>query len=108
MRTCPASGSGISRSTLWKSAPGPETCATFICLIFIGTTVALLAAINPPMNFQPLLKSFTATGEATEHCSATLPCHFENDFQFDRRAERKACDAIHQTARVLVFSEDVL
>src|SRR5689334_9589150 len=33
---------------------------------------------------------------------------FEDDFQLDRRAERKAGDAIHQPARVLIFSEDVL
>src|SRR5437763_4453789 len=37
-----------------------------------------------------------------------LPRHLENDFQLDRGAERKACDAIHQAARVLVFSENVL
>src|SRR5579864_7484919 len=49
IRTCPASGVGISRSTISKSAPGLETCAAFICAIFIGTT--LLVAINPPMNF---------------------------------------------------------
>jgi hypothetical protein len=34
--------------------------------------------------------------------------HFEKDFQLDRGAERKACDAIHQAAGVLLFSEDVL
>src|SRR6266581_1293586 len=32
----------------------------------------------------------------------------ENDFQLDRGAERKACDAIHQAARALVSSENVL
>src|SRR5437660_229771 len=37
-----------------------------------------------------------------------LPRHLENDFQLDRCAERKACNAIHQAARALVFSEDVL
>src|SRR6202521_6115701 len=37
-----------------------------------------------------------------------LPRHLENDFQLDRGAERKACDAIHQAARALVFSEDGL
>src|SRR5205807_3801689 len=37
-----------------------------------------------------------------------LPCYLENDFQLDRGAERKARDAIHQAARALVFSEDVL
>src|SRR5258706_2521520 len=37
-----------------------------------------------------------------------LPGNLENDFQLDRGTERKACDAIHQAARALVFSEDVL
>lgn len=34
--------------------------------------------------------------------------HFENDFQFNRGPERKACNAVHKTARVLFFFEDVL
>src|SRR5216684_5053263 len=33
MRTCPAAGFGISRSTISKSAPGFGTCATFILAI---------------------------------------------------------------------------
>src|SRR6266851_2918303 len=33
MRTCPAPGFGISRSTISKSAPGFGTCATFIFAI---------------------------------------------------------------------------
>src|SRR5438270_14079652 len=37
-----------------------------------------------------------------------LMCYFENDFQLDRGSERKACDAKHQAARALVFSENVL
>ena len=40
--------------------------------------------------------------------TATSTRHFENHFQLDRGAERKAGDAVHQAARVLVFSEDVL
>ena len=31
------------------------------------------------------------------------PCHLENHFQLERRAERKAGDAIHLAARVVVF-----
>src|SRR6476646_611917 len=37
-----------------------------------------------------------------------LPRQLENDFQLNRGAERKTCDAIYQTARALVFSADVL
>src|ERR1700682_6210592 len=49
-------------------------------------------------------------------CAAIVRCMTEpfsisdlkNQFKLDRGAERKACDAIHQAARALVFSEDVL
>src|SRR5262249_34025429 len=34
--------------------------------------------------------------------------NLENYFEFDRGSERKARNAIHQTARALVFSEDIL
>src|SRR5712691_6681928 len=34
--------------------------------------------------------------------------HLENDFQFHRGAERKACDAVHQAAGVFFFSENLL
>src|ERR1700675_954205 len=41
-------------------------------------------------------------------CEPLLARNLENDFQLNRSAERKAGDAIHQAARALVFSEDVL
>src|SRR6185437_12852526 len=47
MRTCPAPGVGISRSTISKSAPGLETCATFIGATF-GAAAALIVDISPP------------------------------------------------------------
>src|ERR1041384_1346350 len=48
MSTCPALGSGISRSRISKSPPGLGTCATFMgATAFVGTTS--LAAINPPL-----------------------------------------------------------
>ncbi len=34
--------------------------------------------------------------------------YLKNQFQFDRHAERKAGYAVHQSARVFVFSENVL
>src|SRR6266404_1069312 len=45
---------------------------------------------------------------SSPHDGAFLICYFENDFQFDRDAKWKACDAIDQAARVLPFSENVL
>src|SRR5215471_5812811 len=43
MRTSPALGFGISRSTISNSPPALEICATFI-----GTTAILVVAISPP------------------------------------------------------------
>src|SRR3984893_1428144 len=45
IRTCPAPGLGISRSTIWKSAPGLGICAAFI-----GAIATFIVAINPPLN----------------------------------------------------------
>src|SRR6202030_829011 len=44
IRTCSGPGWGISRSTIWKSAPALGITATFI-----GATATLLVAICPPM-----------------------------------------------------------
>src|ERR1700745_3140217 len=106
MRTCPAPGSGISRSTISKPAPGLEICATFICVAAIGTT--LLVAINPPMKFQRLLRrACDCRRGARILLAVTLPPYLKDHFQLDRGAERKACDSIHQATRTLVLSEDV-
>src|SRR5207302_8235685 len=86
MRTCPTPGLGISRSTIWKSAPGLGICATFI-----GAVASFVAGIMPPKNSVASLTPLT-----------------QNDFQLDRGAERKACDSIHQAARALGFANDVL
>ena len=37
-----------------------------------------------------------------------LTRHFKNNFQFNRRTERKAGNTVHETARVLFFSKYVL
>src|SRR2546421_9351580 len=103
IRTCPAPGLGISRSTIWKSAPGAGTCATFI-----GATATSVVAITPPLNFHPLLNSTSCSGATPDHCSSRRLFHLENDFQLDRGAERKTRDAVDQTARAFVFSEDLL
>src|SRR5215831_20307639 len=50
MRTCPAPGWGISRSTMSKSAFGLEICATFMVTtpVFVATfTAAMLPPGNP-------------------------------------------------------------
>src|SRR5215472_3646565 len=56
MRTCPEVGLGISRSMIWKSAPGLETCATFIV-----ATETVIDDIQPPL----------LAAETTNHLLAT-------------------------------------
>src|SRR5260370_23572619 len=56
MRTSPAAGLGISRSTIWNSAPGFGTCAAFwtyapglgTCAAFVGAIATFVAAIMRP------------------------------------------------------------
>src|ERR1700674_1592582 len=81
MRTALVPGSGISPSTISKSAP-----ALGICAAFMGANPILVVAIMSPF----------------------FLFHLENDFQLDRGTERKACNTIYQAARALVFSESVL
>jgi hypothetical protein len=57
----------------------------------MSATATLVVAIDAPLNVDKV-----------------LPCYLENELQLDRGPERKACDAIHQAARALAFSEDVL
>src|SRR5450432_217179 len=118
-RTCPTPGLGISLSTISKSAPGFGIRATFI-----GVIATLEVAMLSPIEFSLsllllLLRGSTlaprcmrpGAGSLSYPATSTpkpLPRNLENDFQLDRGAERKACNAIHQTARALVFSEDVL
>src|SRR6266581_8861175 len=95
IRTCPASGFGISRSTISKSAPGFGICAAFI-----GAIANFVVAMTPPKNSQfECWKIFPGD---------SLTPDLKNNFQLDRGAERKACDAVYQAARALVFSEDLL
>src|SRR5713226_9554058 len=103
MLTSPASGSGISRSTIWKPAPGLEIWATFM------VATATVVAINPPLNLSDIVEKQPShfLAERLTLLAARLS-HLENDFQFDRGAERKACDAVHQAARVLFLSENLL
>src|SRR6266566_3031977 len=67
MRTCPTPGLGISRSTIWKSAPGLGICATFISAV-----ASFVAGIMPPKNsvasLTPLNSNMTSssTGRRAE------------------------------------------
>src|SRR5260370_3511839 len=103
IRTSPAPGSGTSRSTISKPAPGLEICATFI------VPTAIVVAMNPPLNLSGIVEKqlLLFLPERSTLLARRLP-HLENDFTFDRGAERKACDAVHQAARVLFFAENLL
>src|SRR5438093_13524879 len=62
------------------------------------------------MNFRPLLKKYLRSLARRQEILLAAPScrHLKDCFQLNRGAKRKACNAIHQAARVLVFSEDVL
>src|SRR6267154_5051065 len=51
MSTCPAPGLGISRSTISKSPPALEICATFI-----GAIATLVVAINASYEFSSFVE----------------------------------------------------
>src|SRR5690348_5545166 len=55
MRTCPAAGLGISRSTSSKSPPGLEIWAAFIG-VTSGAAATLIVAITPPKTFYVLAR----------------------------------------------------
>src|ERR1700685_1014364 len=98
MRTCPTPGCGISRSTICKLVPGLETCATFI--VPIATAVV---TINPPESLHDVAESSPFRNQR-----AGLSPYLKDDFHFDRRPERQAGDAVYQSARISLFTEDVL
>src|SRR5277367_2684859 len=103
MRTCPAAGSGISRSTISKSPPGLEICAA--CM---GAASGFAAILKVAIHSSCDLLVFGCFFYLWGYGKKPLTPNFEDDFQLDGRAERKAGDAVHQAARTLVFSKDVL
>src|SRR5438093_12254114 len=62
------------------------------------------------MNFRPLLKKYLRSLARRQEILLAAPScrHLKDCFQLNRGTTRKACNAIHQAARVLVFSENVL
>src|SRR5438132_11187257 len=72
---------------------GDKMSGVALCVHFLQAAIEMMRASQKP---------------ARPWVRPALPCYLENDFQLDRGAERKACDAIHQAARALVSSENVL
>src|SRR5713101_9684727 len=81
MRTCPAAGFGISRSTISKSAPGFGTCATFI---FAIETLRFSFGIYAQNLDARLVRTDTSRGGADERSEKK----FCNDFRSDAQALR--------------------
>src|SRR6267142_4299326 len=92
IRTCPAPGLGISRSTISKSAPGFGTCATFILAI---ETLPSSSWIHVQNLDAPLLKTDTSRGAADERSCKK----FCNDFRSDAQALRLTRAAPPRTMR---------
>src|SRR5712664_2717549 len=92
IRTCPAPGLGISRSTISKSAPGFGTCTTFILAI---ETLPSSSWIRVQNLDAPLLKTDTSRGAAGERSWKK----FCNDFRSDAQALRLTRAAPPRTMR---------
>src|SRR6267142_5812828 len=82
MRTCPATGLGISRSTISKSAPGFGTCTTFI---FAIETLRFLFWICGQNLDARALETDTTQGAADKRTKKK----FCNDFRSDARSEER-------------------
>src|SRR6266404_2656498 len=92
IRTCPAPGLGISRSTISKSAPGFGTCTTFILAI---ETLPSLFWIRVQNLDAPPLKTDTSRGAA----DARSWKKFCNDFRSDAQALRLTPAVLPRTMR---------
>src|SRR5437899_10454139 len=68
MRTCPADGGGISRSTISKSAPGLGTSATFIFAIETLRSLFWIYTQNFDARFAQSDTFFNAGGRK-KHCA---------------------------------------
>jgi hypothetical protein len=75
---------------------------------FIGAIATFVVAINPPLNFQTLLKTtYRCLQGKRTLLAAPLCSHLENDFQLDRGAEWKACYAKDKARRDGLVAEDI-
>src|SRR6266850_162560 len=87
IRTCPAPGLGISRSTISKSAPGFGTCATFIFAIETLRSSFWICGQNLDAR---ALETDTTQGAA------------------DRRTKKKFCNDFRSDAQALRLTRAVL
>src|SRR5216684_4632589 len=92
IRTCPAPGLGISRSTISKSAPGFGTCATFI---FAIETLRFSFGIYAQNLDARLVRTDTSRGGADERSEKK----FCNDFRSDAQALRLTRAVLPRTMR---------
>src|SRR6266403_1982994 len=92
IRTCPAPGLGISRSTISKSAPGFGTCATFI--FAIETLRCWFWTYVPNLDARSL-KTDTRRSAADERSWKK----FCNDFRSDAQALRLTRTVLPRTMR---------
>src|SRR6266436_3070795 len=92
IRTCPAPGFGISRSTISKSAPGLGTCATFIFAIETLRSSFWICAQHLDAR---LLKTDTSRGAADERTKEK----FCNDFRSDAQAVQLTRMVLPRTMR---------
>ncbi|HEY1892189.1 MAG TPA: DUF6496 domain-containing protein [Steroidobacteraceae bacterium] len=92
MRTWPAAGSGISRSTIWKSAPAAGTCTTFMVV------VDLFVAINTSSSSgRPILRSSARHRVRFLLMSARrVPAGVNPMARYGKKAQSKVKRAMHE------------
>jgi hypothetical protein len=102
MSTSPIPGLGISRSTISKSPPGLEICATCI----VAVAIFVLAIVPPVSSLMALaLSGFNLLHVARCALRCTVLASGESYPATSKMtsratgAERKACHAIHQAAK---------
>src|ERR1700687_413939 len=87
MRTCPAGGCGISRSTISKSAPGFGTCTTFIFAIEILRSLFWIRGRQLDARLGQTATYYAAAEPASaEQDRAESGKKFCNDFRGDAQA----------------------
>src|SRR6266852_1957613 len=106
MRTCPALGLGISRSTISKSAPGFGTCTTFI---FAIETLRFLFWICPRLlmhlSRKPTHFSEVRRGKAMKNFERSKSKKFCNDFRSHAQAARLTRALLPRTMRPTITKQ---
>src|SRR6476620_5279834 len=103
-RTCPAPGSGMSRSTNSQSPPALLTCAAFIFIRYSSSIESLLLKSG-----SPVLRPCHFQTESSEHLSRDVFVNFaliKNAHSPAGRVEHRQVENQHRIMRAMTTRED--